>query len=175
MPETKRAKQRDLGSVFNSHVRHEFVDKDVAATMKAMSAEPYVHNVPTVMGGYGHAGVVEFHTKHFVGKMPADTRVEWISRTVGMDQVVDELILYFTPDCPVDFMLPGIPPTGRKVAVPHVVVMKYEGDNTAHEHIYWDQASVLAQVGLLDEKKLPISGAEQASEIIKLSKTNQPR
>jgi carboxymethylenebutenolidase len=80
--------------------------------------------------------------------MPADTRIERISRTVGKDQVVDELILYSTHDCPIDYMLPGIPPTGRKVVLPHVVVMKFEGDKIAHEHIYWDQACLLAQIGL---------------------------
>src|SRR6266567_3853516 len=104
--------------------------------MKTMAAEPYVHNVPTLSGGDGHAGVVDFYTHHFVGKMPSDTRIERISRRVGRDQVVDELIIYFTHDCPIDYMLPGIPPTGRKVALPHVVVMKFKGDKVAHEHIY---------------------------------------
>jgi carboxymethylenebutenolidase len=122
------AKRRDLGAVFDAHVRHEFVDKDVQATMSTMTANPYVHNVPTMMGGYGRTGVVDFYKNHFVGKMPADTRVEQIAWTVGKDQVVDELILYFTHDRQVDFMLPGIPQTGKKVTVPHVVVMKFEGD-----------------------------------------------
>src|SRR5215468_5071672 len=124
---TKNVKKTDLGAIFDAHVRHEFVDHDVAATMKTMAAEPYVHNVPTLTGGDGHAGVVDFYTHHFVGKMPADTRIERISRTVGSDQVVDELIMYFTHDRPIDYMLPGIPPTGRKVALPHVVVMKFKG------------------------------------------------
>lgn len=145
----KNVRKTDLGAIFDAHVRHEFVDHDVAATMKTMATEPYVHNVPTLTGGDGHAGVVDFYTHHFVGKMPADTRIERISRTVGSDQVVDELIMYFTHDCPIDYMLPGIPPTGRKVALPHVVVMKFEGGKVAHEHIYWDQACVLAQIGLL--------------------------
>jgi carboxymethylenebutenolidase len=166
----KKVKKMDLGAVFDAHVRHEFVDHDVAATMKTMAAEPYVHNVPTLTGGDGHAGVVEFYTQHFVGKMPADTRVEQISRTVGKDQVVDELILYFTHDCPIDFMLPGIPPTGRKVALPHVVVMKFKGDKVAHEHIYWDQACVLAQIGLLDPSKLPVTGARQAEVLVQKSR-----
>src|SRR5262245_16195922 len=123
----KNVRKVDLGAIFDAHVRHEFVDHDVAATMKTMAAQPYVHNVPTLTGGDGHAGVVDFYTHHFVGKMPADTRIERISRTVGSDQVVDELIMYFTHDCPIDYMLPGIPPTGRKVALPHVVVMKFKG------------------------------------------------
>lgn len=124
---SKEGEESGCGAVFDAHVRHEFVDHDVAATMKTMAAEPYVHNVPTLTGGYGRAGVVDFYTHHFVGKMPADTRIERISRTVGSDQVVDELIMYFTHDCPIDYMLPGIPPTGRKVVLPHVVVMKFKG------------------------------------------------
>lgn len=98
--------------------------------------------------------------------MPADTQIERISRTVGKDQVVDELIMYFTHDRPIDYMLPGIPPTGRKVVLPHVVVMKFEGDKVAHEHIYWDQACVLAQIGLIDPNKLPVTGAEQAEALV---------
>jgi hypothetical protein len=92
--ETEKAKRPDLGAVFDAHVRHEFVDHDVNATMETMSANPYVHNVPTVTGGYGHAGVVDFYTNHFVGKMPADTRVEQISRTVGEDRVEINLVLH---------------------------------------------------------------------------------
>jgi carboxymethylenebutenolidase len=159
----------DLGAIFDAHVRHEFVDHDVAATMKTMAAEPYVHHVPTLTGGDGHASVVDFYTKHLVGKMPADTRIERISRTVGKDQVVDELILYFTHDRPIDFMLPGIPPTGKKVALPHVVVMRFEGDKIIHEHIYWDQACLLAQIGLLDPSKLPVTGARQAEALVEKS------
>ena len=165
----RKTNKLDLGAIFDAHVRHEFVDHDVAATMKTMAAEPYVHNVPTLTGGDGYASVVDFYTHHFVGKMPADTRIERISRTVGSDQVVDELIMYFTHDCPIDYMLPGIPPTGRKVALPHVVVMKFKGGKVAHEHIYWDQACVLAQIGLLDPNKLPVTGAPQAEALVEKS------
>jgi carboxymethylenebutenolidase len=170
MTDLKTSEVADLGAIFDAHVHHEFVDHDVAATMKTMVPEPYVHNVPTLTGGDGHAGVVDFYANHFVGKMPADTRVERISRTVGKDQVVDELILYFTHDCPIDFMLPGIPPTGSKVVLPHVVVMKFQGGKIAHEHIYWDQACLLAQIGLLDPSKLPVTGVEQAQVLYEKSR-----
>ena len=93
-----------------------------------------------------------------------------VSRTVGKDQVVDELILSFTHDIPIEFMLPGVPPSGKFVQLPHVVVMKFEGDKVAHEHIYWDQASLLVQVGLLDPKLVPATGAAQAEKLIELIK-----
>ena len=172
---TKNVRKTNLGAILDAHVRHEFVDHDVAATMKTMAAEPYVHNVPTLTGGDGHAGVVDFYTHHFVGKMPADTRIERISRTVGSDQVVDELIMYFTHDCPIDYMLPGISPTGRKVALPHVVVMKFKGGKVAHEHIYWDQACVLAQIGLLDPSQLPVTGVPQAEALVEKSRRKRTR
>ncbi|MCI0562069.1 MAG: ester cyclase, partial [Nitrososphaera sp.] len=145
--------------------KHEFVDHDVEATMKTMVREPYVHNVATLKGGKGYKGVYDFYTNHFVGKMPPDTKVTRISRTVGKDQVVDELILSFTHDSEIDFMLPGIPPTGRFVELPHVVVMKFKGDKIAHEHIYWDQGSLLTQVGLLDPNRIPVVGVEQTNAL----------
>ena len=95
--------------------------------MKTMVTQPYVHNVPTLDGGEGYAGVYHFYMDRFVEKMPSDTNVTRISRTVGRDQVVDELILSFTHDRAIEFMLPGIPPTGKHVDLPHVVAMKFEG------------------------------------------------
>jgi len=167
-------RQQDLGAVFDAHVKHEFVDHDLEATMRTMIAEPYVHNVPTLAGGVGTGGVRRFYEDQLVGKMPGDTKMVRVSRTVGGDQVVDELILSFTHDVELHFMLPGIPPTGKYVELPHVVVMKFEGDKIAHEHIYWDQASLLAQVGLLDSKDLPVAGAEQARRLLELSKKSKP-
>ena len=152
----------DLGAIFDLHVAYEFADKDVEATMSTMVAEPYVWNVAVAFGGIGGEGVRRYYSEKFVSKMPADTQVRSISRTVGTDQLVEELILSFTHDIEIPSMLPGIAPTGRYVELPHVVVMKFEGDKVAHEHIYWDQASLLAQIGLLDENLLPVVGARQA-------------
>jgi carboxymethylenebutenolidase len=159
----------DLGAVFDEHVRLEFEDKDVEATIGTMTAEPYVWNVPTAVGGIGREGVRRFYSEPFIGKMPDDTRVVPISRTVGHDQVVDELLLTFTHDREVEFMLPGVAPTGRRVELPHVVVMKFEDGKIAHEHIYWDQASLLVQVGLLDPQKVPAKGVEQARALLRVS------
>ncbi len=163
-------KNHDLGKVFDKHIEYEFEDKDVKATMTTMVDEPYVHNVPTLTGGIGYDGVYNFYTNHFVGKMPKDTEVIPVSRTVGKDQVVDELILKFTHDIPIDYMLPGIQPTGKHVELAHVVVMKFKGNKIAHEHIYWDQGSLLAQIGLLDSKLLPVVGLKQARKLLELSK-----
>jgi carboxymethylenebutenolidase len=161
--------QFNLGDVFDLHIKHEFQDHDVDATMQTMTSEPYVHHVPMMTGGVGYDAVYNFYKNHFIGKMPADTKVVRISRTVGKDQVVDELVLSFTHDREIDFMLPRVPPTGRYVELPHVVVMKFKDGKISHEHIYWDQASVLVQVGLLDPKLLPMTGQEQAKRLLELS------
>ena len=89
-----------------------------------------------------------------------------VSRTVGADRIVDEFVLRFTHTTPVDWMLPAVAPTGRAVAVAMVAIVQFQGDKLAHEHIYWDQASVLVQIGLLDAAGLPVSGAEQAAKVI---------
>ncbi len=170
MKHRKSGKHTNLGAIFDKHVKYEFEDHDVKATMRTMVAEPYVHNVPTLTGGVGYSGVNNFYKNHFVGKMPADTKIVRVSRTVGKDQVVDELILSFTHDREIYYMLPGIPPTGKYVEIPHVVVMKFKGDKIAHEHIYWDQASLLAQIGLLDPTKLPVTGIQQARTLVQMSK-----
>src|SRR5579884_3281211 len=151
----------DLGAVFDAHVRHEFEDRDVDATMRTMTADPYVYHVPTMTDG-----VRAFYAAHFIGKWPKDTAMTRVSRTVGADQVVDELVVTFTHDVVMDIFLPGIPPTGRRVVLPHVVVMKFQDGKVAHEHIYWDQASLLAQVGLLNPASLPVVGAEQAEGVV---------
>lgn len=155
----------DLGSVFDAHVKHEFVEHDVDATMRTMAQQPDLLHLPTLAGGRGFDQVRSFYGTYFVGKWPADTKVEQVSRTVGQEQVVDELLVSFTHDIRLDFMLPGIPPTGKHVEMPVVVVMKFAGGKIAYEHIYWDQASLLVQVGLLDPKLLPSIGVEQAKAL----------
>lgn len=156
----------DLGSVFDAHVKYEFVDHDVNSTMRTMVSEPYLLHVPTLTGGLGGTEVRRFYEQHFVDKWPTDTKVSQLSRTEGTDQVVDELILRFTHDVPLAFMLPGVPPTGKYVELPVVVVMKFENGKIAHEHIYWDQASLLVQIGLLDPTTLPVVGVEQVRTLL---------
>jgi carboxymethylenebutenolidase len=156
----------DIGAVFDEHVSAEFVHLDLEATMATMTDDPYVNHVPVMTGGVGREAVRSFYGRHFIGKWPADTEIAAVSRTVGEDQVVDELVLSFTHDIEMDQLLPGVAPTGRHVRVAFCVVAKFDGDKLAHEHIYWDQASLLAQIGLLDASELPVTGAEQAANVL---------
>ena len=162
----------DLGSLFDGHIAREFADFDVDATMETMVAEPYVHCIATLAGGFGGREVRRFYSEHFINQIPKDAMVTPISRTIGKDQVVDELIVSFTHNTQWDYLLPGIPPTGKRVALPHVVVMKFENGKVAHEHVWWDQASLLVQVGLLDPATLPVVGVEQARNLLRVAGRN---
>jgi carboxymethylenebutenolidase len=156
----------ELAAVFDAHMKAEFQDLDLQATMATMSEDPYVHHVPTITGGDGVEGVREFYDRHFIGQWPDDTETQVVSRTIGESQVVDELVMTFTHDRKLEIMLPGVEPTGRRISVPVVVVVGFEGGKVKHEHIYWDQATVLVQAGLLDPDGLPVAGAEQAEALL---------
>ena len=156
----------DLVALWEEHCRTEFETRDVEATMATMVATPYLNHVPTMIGGVGHDQVKRFYKYHFIGGNPPDTTLTPVSRTVGEDQVVDEMIFSFTHTSQVDWMLPGVPPTGRRVEIPLVAIVRFVDGKVAHEHIYWDQASVLVQVGLLDPKGLPVAGGATAQKVL---------
>jgi carboxymethylenebutenolidase len=156
----------DLEVLWEAHCRCEFETRDADATTATMVAEPYVNHIPTMTGGTGHDELKRFYKYHFIGVNPPDFRLTPVSRTVGANRLVDEFIVHFTHTTEIDWMLPGIAPTGRKVSVPTVAVVQFEGDRLVHEHIYWDQASVLVQIGKLDLAGLPVAGAESASKVM---------
>ncbi len=157
---------KHFGEVFDAHTAAEFQTRDIEATMATMAGAPHVTHVPTMTGGHGLDGVRKFYETWFIGHWPEDTKITLVSRTVGESQLVDELILSFTHDCEMPALLPGIAPTGRKVTIPFVVAVGFEGDKISYERIYWDQASMLVQLGLLDKAALPVTGAEQTARLI---------
>jgi carboxymethylenebutenolidase len=156
----------DLGRLFDEHVAAEFEVKSSDATMETMAEDPTVIHVPVLTGGRGTEELHAFYRDWFIPAWPEDVEVERVSRTVGADRVVDELIIRFTHTREMPFWLPGIRPTGRHVQLPLVVVMGFRGGQVASEHIYWDQASLLAQTGLLDTTDLPIAGSVQAQSLV---------
>ncbi len=125
-----------------------------------MSDDNYVNHVPVLTGGRGRDEMLLFFGRHFIPKMPADTRITPVCRTVGQERVIDEIIFSFTHDIEMDWMPPGVPPTGRHVDVPTVVVVQLGNDDIVCERIYWDQASVLVQIGRLDPSQMPVAGAK---------------
>lgn len=156
----------NLEALWEAHCRCEFETKDVDATMDTMVAEPYVNHIPTMTGGVGHQELKRFYKYHFIGVNPPDFRILPVSRTIGVDRMVDEFIIQFTHTTEIDWMLPGIAPTGREVRVPAVAIITFKEGKLVHEHIYWDQASVLVQIGKLEPKDLPVVGAEAARKVI---------
>ena len=160
------ATEHDIATVFDDHVAAEFVDMDLDATMATMTDDPYVNHVPVMTGGVGVEGVRQFYGDHFIGRWPKDIAITPVSRTVGENQVVDELVLTFTHDIEMPQLLPGVAPTGRHVQLAFCVVVGFADGKVAHEHIYWDQASLLVQVGLLDPADFPVTGAEQAENVL---------
>ncbi len=149
--------------VWDAHTAAEFVTADVDATMATMTDDPVVIHVPTMVGARGRAGVRRFYATHFIGHQPPDLALEVLSRTATASRVVDELLISFTHTCHVPWILPGVAPTGRAVRVVLVVVIGIADGLVESEHIYWDQASVLVQLGLLDDGAVPVSGAAQAA------------
>jgi carboxymethylenebutenolidase len=166
------ALKREIGPNFNlsalweEHILHEFGSRDVPATMATMVAEPYVNHIPTMTGGVGSKELSRFYQHHFVHGNPPDMKLIPISRTVGALQIVDEFIMCFTHTTAIDWMLPNVEPTGKYVEIPMLGVIKFRGDKLYHEHIYWDQASVLLQIGLLDPTGLPVAGIETAKKLL---------
>jgi carboxymethylenebutenolidase len=158
--------QQVMVELFQKHVGAELAG-DLETTMDTMTEDPHLHNIPSMVGGVGREGVRAFYRDHLVGKFfPPDVEMTNVSRTVGNDQIVDELVISFTHTTPIDWMLPGVPPTGKRVEMAVAVIAGVEDGNISYEHIYWDQASVLVQIGLLDPTGLPVSGAESARKVL---------
>ncbi|PGH01457.1 carboxymethylenebutenolidase [Blastomyces parvus] len=141
----------DLEAIWDEHTYFEFGDRSVAKTMATMVQEPYVNHVPTMTGGIGRNRLTTFYRHHFIFNNPDDTHLELISRTVGIDRIVDEFIFSFTHDKMIDWLIPAIPPTNKPVRLPMVSIVNVRGDRLYHEHIWWDQAGLLRQLGLLPE------------------------
>src|SRR5579862_6060007 len=158
--------QEAMINLFEKHVGAELAG-DLETTMATMSEDPHLNHVPVLAGGVGREGVHTFYRDHLVGRFfPPDVKITNVSRTVGHNQVVDELFISFTHTTPIDWLLPGVQPTGKFVEMAVVVVVGFKEGKISHEHIYWDQAGVLVQVGLLDPAGLPVSGAESARKVL---------
>jgi carboxymethylenebutenolidase len=156
----------DLSALWDRHTELEFAVRSAEETMGTMVAEPYVNHIPTMTGGVGYRDLLRFYKNHFIPKTPKDTKLIPISRTIGADRIVDEMLFCFTHDIEIDWMLPGVAPTGKYVEIPLVAIVRFRGDKLYNEHIYWDQASVLVQIGLLDPARLPVAGVATAKKLV---------
>ena len=157
--------QAKLDAIFNAHMNAELAG-DLDRTLATMAPNPHLVNVPTMVGGQGQQGVRTFYSKRLIGQFfPPDVTFETVSRTYSEGRLVDELIISFTHTHKIDWMLPGVEPTGKRVEVVFVVIVGIEEGKVAYEHILWDQANVLVQLGLLDPAGLPVTGAGAAAKL----------
>jgi len=156
----------DMVKLWEEHTAQEFATRDTEATLATMNDDAYVNHVPVMTGGCGKAALRQFYSTDFIPHMPPDTKLELVSRTIGENQLVDEMIFSFTHTREIPWMLPGLAPTSRRVEVPLVAVVGFRDGKLAHERIYWDQGSVLKQLGLLADESLPVTGAECARKVL---------
>jgi carboxymethylenebutenolidase len=157
--------QQFLNDLWEKHLREEFTTHDTNATLDTMVPNAYVNHIPVLTGGVGREQLSEFYSQHFIPRMPPDTEIVPVSRTIGAERLVDEMIFRFTHTVEMDWMLPGVAPTGKCVECALVVIVHFREGKLAHEHIYWDQASVLVQLGLIDSSRLPVAGRETARKL----------
>lgn len=152
--------------LWDKHLESEFAHKSPAEAMATMTSNPRVTIVPTMIGGRGPEELQNFYAKHFLNQLPPDIEVIPVSRTVGETRVADELVIKFTHTMQMDWVLPGVPPTGKRIEFAMVVVVYTEGDRISAENLYWDNATILRQAGLLPDMKLPVLGAESARNML---------
>ena len=158
--------QQALAELWDQHMRSEFVAHNAQEAVDTMVEDATVNHVPVLTGGVGRQQVQEFYSTTFLPQIPPDLQITPTSRTIGTDQLVDEFVATFTHTIQMDWFLPGVPPTGKPVAVPVVAIVQFREGKMASESLYWDQASVLVQLGLLTAETLPVSGVESARKVL---------
>ena len=158
--------QEALQAVWEEHIGHEFGTHSTEDALTTMVEDAYVNHIPVMTGGVGKLALREFYSKYFIPQMPPDIELSPVSRTIGTNQLVDEMLVKFTHTIQMDWMLPGIAPTGKRIEVAVVAIVQFRDGKLAHEHLYWDQASVLVQLGMLDPVTLPVVGVDSARKVL---------
>ncbi|KAI1977519.1 hypothetical protein LOZ53_001542 [Ophidiomyces ophidiicola] len=172
----------DLAPAWERHLMAKYDKKDLEGTIESLAGDAYVNYVPVMTGGIGSDDLRHFYSEYFIPRNPSSLDIQLISRTMGIDHVVDELYLSFRHTQEMPWILPGVPATDKFVEVAIVSIVGVRAGKLRHENVYWDQASVLAQIGLLDTryippafqtidegsklKRLPVLGAESAQKVL---------
>lgn len=165
-PPTLTVAERKLNDLWEEHLRTEFKAHSADQAIATMVSNPRVNQVPVMIGGDGSEELHEFYARFFLPQIPLDTEIVPVSRTIGQGRLVEEMLFRFTHTITMDWMLPGISPTGKRVEIAMLIVVQFDDNKLAHEHLYWDQASVLVQLGLLHKGNLPVVGAEGARSVL---------
>jgi carboxymethylenebutenolidase len=159
--------QQTMLATWQQHTYAEFVLKDADAALATMAENPYVLLIGCGIVRVGRAAVREFYANKFLPNIPPDFEITTVSQTFGDDRIVEEMAVRFTHTVDMDWFLPGVRPTGRKAELMVAGFIRFEGGKIAHEHAYWDQATVLSQLGVLDHP-LAMGGMRSAAELLSL-------
>ena len=162
-------------SVLQQHLYAEFVLKDADVALATLTENPYVLLIPAGTGGIGKDAVRDFYSNHFIPNIPPDLELIPVSQTCSQDRIVDELVVRFTHSLNMDWMLPGVPPTGRKVEFVLVTIHQFENGKVVSEHLYWDQSTVLSQLGVLDTPVAAVGIGSAAKVLGTLSSKSHDR
>jgi carboxymethylenebutenolidase len=160
------AAQHEMLKTWTQHLDAEFRRQDAAESCGTMTPDATVNHVPVMTGGSGVAQLEHFYGRYFIPRMPADVAMVPVARTIGADRIVDEFVFRCTHSVRMDWLAPGVEATGRRIEIPMVVAVDFRDGRIAAERIYWDQAGVLVQLGLIDPAGLPVAGAEAAAKVL---------
>ena len=166
------ATEQTLIDVWEAHTAAEFEHKDADAAIATMTEHPVLVHVPVGTGATGREALRKFYREIFIPQMPPDAELQLLTRSVGQNRLIDEFILHFTHTVRMDWFAPEIEPTGHRLTVPHVAIIAFEAGLISSEHIYWDQATVLMQLGLIGDD-LPALGAGQADRLLNPGATSR--
>jgi carboxymethylenebutenolidase len=159
--------QQTMLATWQQHTHAEFVLKDADAALATMTQNPYVFMISSGVVRVGRAAVREFYANHFLPQIPPDLEIISLSQTFGDNRLVEEMVIRFTHSIEMDWLLPGLQPTGRTAEFVVAGVIQFEGAKVAHEHLYWDRATLLSQMGVLDHP-LVAGGVDSAQQFLRL-------
>lgn len=159
--------QQAMLATWQQHAHAEFVLKDADAALSTMTENPYVFLVASGVGRVGRAAVREFYANKFLPSIPPDLELTSLSQTFGADRIVEEMVMRFTHTIGMDWLLPGVDPTGRSAEFALAGVIQFEAGKIASEHLYWDQATLLSQMGVLDHP-IAAGGIASAAGLLRL-------
>lgn len=135
--------------LWDEHIKGEFMTKDTDLSLSTMVEDASVITVPTGWGGKGKAALRPLYRDEFIPSIPPS----WTHTTKNVvatdDCIVEEACINLVHTQQMDWFLPGIPPTNKPIEFDIVLIVQFRDGKMAAERIYWDQASVLRQVGKL--------------------------
>ena len=159
--------QQTMLATLQQHAYAEFLLKDADAVLATMTENPYVFFIASGVVLVGRAAVREFYADKFLPNLPPDFEVTTLSQTVGDDRIVEEMAIRFTHTTDLDWLLPGVRPIGQKAELIVAAFIQFAGGKIGHEHVYWDHATALSQLGVLDHP-LAVGGMRSAAELLRL-------